>query len=96
MRADILGLCAACLLLASPARATVAPISDQEVALLKVEAEQDRWQGRHHYLYDEGQQPSAPQTTGQSPMNAQGCYLQPFRMKRSDGSTVIRRYRRCE
>ena len=54
----------------------------------------DRWQGRHHWLYDDVE-PGA--STDGHAANAQAdCRNVPVRMKRPDGSTVVRRLKRCE
>jgi hypothetical protein len=98
MRA-IFALGAVCVLLTSPASATAAaPANADDAALMQIEAIQDRsadiWQGRHHYLYDDHYRPGL-ETMGAVPADARACATQPIRMRRSDGSTVVRRLRRC-
>ena len=92
MRAILLALCTACLCLtlssAAGASGAEAQIRDPGEALA------DRWQGRHHYLYDQENRPD-PTTTGASPETS-GCATTTVRMRRSDGSSVLRRIRRCE
>lgn len=99
MRA-IFALSAVCVLLTSPASATaVAPTSADDAAVMQIEAIQDRsadiWQGRHHYLYDDDYQPGS-ETVGSVPADARACATQPIRMRRSDGTTVVRRLKRCQ
>ena len=95
MRAFI-GIGAACALLASPVHATAPiPADADDAALPRIEALQDRWQGRHHYLYDRDHQPGT-ETLGTGPSDARGCAQQPVRLKRSDGSTVVKRLKRCD
>jgi hypothetical protein len=98
MRTTILGVCTACLLL-SPFSAVAAPTNAEDAALLNIEAlgerEPDRWQGRHHYLYDDENQPNSA-TVGSAPSEGRTCGSEPVRLRRSDGSTVVRRIRRCD
>lgn len=98
MRTTILGVCAACVLL-GPSLAAPAPTDADNAALLNMEAlgdrQPDRWQGRHHYLYDDDNQPSSG-TVGSTPSDARACGTEPVRMRRSDGTTVVRRIRRCD
>jgi hypothetical protein len=98
MRASILTLCAACVLLTTPAHAA-APANSEDATLFNIEAladrEPDRWQGRHHYLYDDEHQPGSA-TVGSAPSDPRACANEPVRMRRSDGSTVVRRIRRCD
>lgn len=98
MRGTILGIWA-CVLLSAPIHATAAPSNADGAALPNIEAladrEPDRWQGRHHYLYDDEYQPG-PATVGSAPSDARACANEPVRMRRSDGSTVVRRIRRCD
>jgi hypothetical protein len=57
-----------------------------------------RWQGRHHWLYDDAV-PGAATTTATDGYNANAkgdCRSVPVRMKRSDGATVVRRVNRCK
>jgi len=94
LRAIILACCAAGVLLPHPAAAS--PDTDN-AALMQAEtlSDHDRWQGRHHYLYDEENRPG-PETVGAAPSNARACSNEPVRLRRSDGSTVVRRLRRCD
>jgi hypothetical protein len=94
MRAFILGLGAACALLASPVHGASIQSAD-DAATMQIEALQDRWQGRHHYLYDDEYQPGTG-TVGALPTDARACGQEPVRLKRSDGSTVIRHLKRCD
>ena len=100
MRTTALGVCAVCLLLNAVATSSAAPATPDDPALPNVEAlgnrEPDRWQGRHHYLYDDDYQPGTAATVGSAPSNAQACSNEPVRLRRSDGSTVVRRFRRCD
>jgi len=92
MRAILLALCAACVFLTL---STAAGASSAGVQIRGPdEALADRWQGRHHYLYDQENRPG-PTTTGASPETS-GCATTTVRMRRSDGSSVLRRIRRCE
>ena len=99
MRATILGVCTACVLLTSPSYAAAAPTDADDPRLLNIEAlgerEPDRWQGRHHYLYDDENQPNSA-TVGSAPSGGRTCASEPVRLRRSDGSTVVRRIRRCD
>jgi hypothetical protein len=106
MRGTALGVCVACLLLTAPTSA--APASADDPALQNIEAlgnrEPDRWQGRHHYLYDDEYQhlyddeyQPGGATVGSAPSSdARACSDEPVRLRRSDGSTVVRRFRRCD
>jgi len=102
MRTTALGVCTACLLLTTLTTSAAAPASADDPALPNIEAlgnrEPDRWQGRHHYLYDDEYQPATTETVGSSPVpsEAHACSDQPVRLRRSDGSTVVRRFRRCD
>ncbi len=107
MRANLvaccLACCAACVLLTVPSEASPAPGSADDAASMNIEAlsdrEPERWQGRHHYLYDNENQPSkqpSPATTGSAPRDGRNCASEPVRMRRSDGSTVVRWIRRCD
>ena len=99
MRKTALGVCVACLLLTALTSSAAAPASADDPALQNIEAlgnrEPDRWQGRHHYLYDDEYQPGRA-TVGSAPSGARACSNEPVRLRRSDGSTVIRRFRRCD
>jgi hypothetical protein len=94
MRAVFLALCAACmyLTLSTAAGASSAGAQSPEPN----EARADRWQGRHHYLFDEQNRPNGPATTGAASPETSGCATTTVRMRRSDGSTVLRRIRRCD
>lgn len=100
MRTTALGACSACLLLTALATSAAAPASANDPALPNIEAlgnrEPDRWQGRHHYLYDDEYQPGAAATVGSAPSDARACSDEPVRLRRSDGRTVVRRFRRCD
>jgi hypothetical protein len=99
MRATILGIGTACVLLASPSSPVAAPANADDSALLDIEAlgdrAPDRWQGRQHYLYDDENQPNSA-TVGSAPSEARACASEPVRVRRSDGSTLVRRIRRCD
>jgi hypothetical protein len=99
MRTTILGLCVACASLTLSSPTAAAPTGADEAGLPNIEAltsrEPDRWQGRHHYLYDEDYQPGSA-TTGSAPSDPRSCAGEPVRMRRTDGSTVVRRIRRCD
>ena len=58
----------------------------------------DRWQGRHHWLYDDVAQDTAPEaaTDGHAANARADCRTVPVRVKRSDGSTALRRINRCD
>ena len=99
MRAICLAICAACVLPTAPSHAAAGPTTADEAALLNIEAlserEPDRWRGRHHYLYDDEYLPNST-TVGSSPSDGRTCAGQPVRMRRSDGTTVVRRIKRCD
>ena len=96
MRAMIFGLCAAALLSTNPSPAAASPATDEATSLqVETLSDHDRWQGRHHYLYDE-EHPPAAETTGSAASDARACSNEPVRLKRSDGSTVVRRFKRCD
>jgi hypothetical protein len=99
MRTTTLGICTACVLLTSPFHAAAAPINGDEPGQPNTEAlaerEPDRWQGRHHYLYDDENQPNSA-TVGSAPSEGRMCGSEPVRLRRSDGSTVVRRIKRCD
>ena len=100
MRITALGVCTACLLLTALTTSAAAPASTDDPALPNIEAlgnrEPDRWQGRHHYLYDDAYQPGTTATVGSAPSAAHACSNEPVRLRRSDGTTVVRRFRRCD
>lgn len=77
-----------------PAGALAAPTDADRAETLRVEAMQDRWQGRRS-LYEDDHSPGA-ETVGQRPDDGRACINEPVRLRRSDGSTVVRRFRRCE
>lgn len=103
MRADILRLCAVCVLIASPVAAPghaepqATPKTADEAALLHRQAVgdrwPDRWQGRHHYLFDDDNRPETTATNATA--DAQACATEPVRVRRADGSTEIVRIDRC-
>jgi hypothetical protein len=99
MRVTTLSVCVACLLLTALTTCIAAPATAGGPTLPNVEAlgnrQPDRWQGRHHYLYDDEHQPGSV-TVGSAPSDARACSDEPVRVKRSDGSTVVRRFRRCD
>jgi hypothetical protein len=99
MRATLWCVYTACVLLATPDHAAAAPSDADDAVRLNFEAssdrEPDRWQGRRHYLYDDENQPNSA-TVGSAPSNGTTCATEPVRMRRSDGSMVVRRIRRCD
>ena len=99
MRLTALGVCVAYLLLTALTSSAAAPATADDPALQNIEAlsnrEPDRWQGRHHYLYDDEYQPGNA-TVGSAPPDARACSNEPVRLRRSDGSMVVRRFRRCD
>ena len=99
MRATIWCLYSVCVLMFTPAQAAPAPPKADDVPRRNIEAssdrEPDRWQGRHHYLYDDENQPNSA-TVGSAPSDARNCGSEPVRLRRADGSTVLRRIRRCD
>jgi len=99
MRTTIVGIFAACAFLSSPFHAAAGPINGDEPGRLNIEAlgdrEPHRWQGRHHYLYDDVNQPNTA-TVGSAPSEGRTCASEPVRVWGSDGSTVVRRIKRCE
>jgi hypothetical protein len=98
MRTTLLAFSTACVLLTTVNHATAAPSPDSAV-LPPVETlnerNPDRWQGRHHYLYDDENRPDSA-TTGAAPSDARACANEPVRLRRSDGTTVVRRLKRCD
>jgi hypothetical protein len=99
MRATILGVCAVCVLLSIPSYAAAAAADANDAAGPDVEAlgdrAPDRWNGRRHYLYDDENLPNAA-TVGSAPSDVRACANEPVRLRRSDGSTVVRRIKRCD
>ena len=103
MRTTLLAFSTACVLLTTVNHAAAAPSPDgaasPPVETLN-ERNPDRWQGRHHYLYDDENRPDAATTdsatTGAAPSDARACANEPVRLRRSDGTTVVRRLKRCD
>ena len=100
MRASVLGVCAACMLLTTPSYAAgIAPTNADEAALMQIDGlgdrSADRWQGRHHYLYDDHYQPNS-ESVGSAPSDARTCDRALVRLRRSDGTSVVQRLNRCE
>ena len=95
MRATLLGLFAACLLVAGAAQAAPAVSNDGAATAIETQSDREtgRLQGRHHYLFDDESQPS---TTGSGASDARACASEPVRVRRADGSTVLRRFKRCD
>jgi hypothetical protein len=97
MRAISVAAVACALLISNPAAANP-PMNADEAVSLKMEALSDRsperWQGRQYYLYDDDHQPNA-ETVGSGASDAAACEDQPVRMRRSDGTTVVRSINRC-
>ena len=54
----------------------------------------ERWQGRHHWLYDDVEPGAA--TDGYAANAQADCRNVPVRVKRPDGSTAVRRLKRCD
>jgi hypothetical protein len=52
----------------------------------------NRWQGRRHWFYDD----IAKDTNGHSANAKASCRTVPVRVKRSDGTTGVRRIKRCD
>ena len=98
MQTTILGICTACALLTGPF-AAAAPINADDPGQLNRatagERAANRWQGRHHYLYDDENQPNTA-TVGSATSEGRTCGSEPVRVRRPDGSTVVRRIKRCE
>jgi hypothetical protein len=99
MRTIMLGVCVAGAFLTMPGIAVSSPAVSDEAGLPNIEAlgsrEPDRWNGRHHYLYDEEFQPGSA-TVGAAPTDPRPCAGEPVRMRRSDGTSVVRRIKRCD
>jgi hypothetical protein len=95
----------ACVLSISAAQAAaVAPTTADDAALMLIEASQDypaddrsadRWQGRQHYLYDNEYQPGS-ETVGAAAADSRACATRPVRIRNADGTTVVRRVKRCD
>ncbi len=97
MRAIILALAVATPCLAHGTVAMASPAHDT-AALMQPEAlgDRDRWQGRHHYLYDE-QHPAGAETTGSgAASDARACAREPVRLSNPDGTSILRRLKRCD
>ena len=97
MRAIALGLCATCVLIASPQLAAepkkLSKTADEAARMQAVgDRWADRWQGRQHYLYDED---SPPETTASGARDAQACAAETMRVRRADGSAGSARIDRC-
>jgi len=97
MRSIGLHYCVAFVLLSLPAITPIpaAAAAPDGARPAPIQADADRWQGRRHYLYDDAYRPGS-ETVGQRPLDARGCVNEPVRMRRSDGSTVVRRLQRCD
>jgi hypothetical protein len=93
MRATILGVCTVCVLL-TPSHAAPTDADNTRSIEALGDREPDRWQGRHHYLYDDENQPNSA-TVGSAPHEGRTCASEPV-LRRSDGSMVVRRIRRCD
>jgi hypothetical protein len=91
---DHAGLCTAC-----PSFAAQAPTDAADATLPNLESLSDRqpdsWQGRHPYLYDDDNLPTV-ETVGSAPSEGGACPTEMVRMRPSEGTTVIRRLRRCD
>jgi hypothetical protein len=53
----------------------------------------DRWQGRQHYLYDQANPPETTASGGAA--DPRTCADTPVRVRRADGTTMIKRMNRC-
>jgi hypothetical protein len=99
MRTIMLGACVAGAFLTMQSPGVAAPTVSDEAGLPNIEAlgdrEPDRWKGRHHYLYDEEFQPGSA-TVGAAPADPRPCAGEPVRMQRTDGTSVVRRIKRCD
>ena len=99
MRAAIAGIWALGALISPPSQAAPSPKDADQALRMQMEAVgdrwPDRWQGRHHYLYDEESMPR-PQTEGFQPADANACVNERMRLRRADGSTVVVRMHRCK
>ena len=85
----------ACLMAAQPAAAS--PYLAQQGQRAGEPVGEDwpnRWQGRRHWLYDDIARDAG--TDGHSANARADCRSVPVRMKRSDGTTFVRRINRCE
>jgi hypothetical protein len=99
MRTTMLGVCAVGAFLTMPCPVVASPAASDDAGLPNIEAlgarEPDRWKGRHHYLYDDEFQPG-PGTVGAAPTDPRPCASEPVRLQRSDGTSVVRRIKRCD
>lgn len=99
MRTTILGIFAACVIFTSTLVPAAAPIDATDTGQRNIgvsgEREPDRWQGRHHYLYDDENQPNTA-TVGSALLDVRSCGREPVLVRRADGSTVVRRINRCD
>lgn len=97
MRAAFVVGTAACLLLTGSAHAAPALSQDENAIALETPAGREavRLQSRHHYLFDDESQPWSS-TTGSAAANARACASEPVRVRRTDGSTVLQRFNRCD
>jgi hypothetical protein len=88
----------ACLIAAQPAAASpYLAQQDQRAQEAQEPVGEDwpnRWQGRRHWLYDDIARDA--ETDGNAANARANCRNVPVRMKRSDGTTFIRRINRCE
>src|SRR5262245_25716525 len=94
MRCSI-AILAGLLLMAAPAFS--APNQEQDTAhddQPRGERYDERWQGRHHWLYDDVEPGAA--TDGFAAKAQANCRHVVVQLKRSDGTTVVRRIRRCD
>ena len=58
----------------------------------EVNLERDQWNGRQHILFDKQNR----RTTGSSAKDLEDCRSVPTRLRRSDGTTVVKRINKCE
>ena len=85
----------ACLIAAQPAAAS--PYLAQQGQRADEPVGEDwpnRWQGRRHWLHDDIARDA--ETDGNAANARANCRNVPVRMKRSDGTTFVRRINRCE
>ena len=97
MRATLLGLSAACLLLTGAVQAAPAISNDNASTVIETQDVREAWrvQGQHHYLFDDESQPPSS-TSGSAVSGARACASEPVRVRRADGSTALRRFKRCD
>ena len=103
MRTTLLAISTACALLITVNHAAAAPDPDgaaTPTTKTLSERNPDRWQGRQHYLYDDENRPDSATpdsaTVGAAASDARACANEPVRLRRSDGTTVVRRLKRCD